>query len=317
MSPPQTPIRCAPDLMEAAVLRAIDRRSRAGDGFAAEAYRRAADRIYVRYDDPEGRSAAFHALHARLLDEMGLGRPIVEALDRLGLHVEAVLVTRAWSPAEEEASLSIDGRHLGLRLMADRFDSPDLPRLLDHELGHVLDRVDPAFGYGAAQAQPTAARRRNEDRFSLLWDCVVDGRTARAGRQPLAARADRRAQFERLFPEFDPGAAEVVVGLLWDGTRPTYAELTAFVRDPAALALWCDLPAPVAAASAQSAGWAVQVPGAPCPLCGFPTFMWERTIPEPVAARIAADFPTWSPAQGACERCVEGYSVTTNIGGVR
>ena len=318
MSPPDTPIRYASDLQEAVVLRLIERRAKEGDRAAADDYRKAADRVYARYDDAESRRAAFQALHAQMFEALGCGRPIVEALEHLGLGFEAVVVTRAWSPIEEEAALSLDGKTLGIRMMIDRFGSPDFPRLLHHELGHVLDMLDPTFGYGLGRAVSTpAARRRTEDRFSLLWDCVIDGRTTRAGGQPLATRSERYAEFGRLFSEFPPDAAEVVVGLLWGGARPTYAELAGFTRDPQALAVWCGLPTAAGMASAQSAGWAVPVPGAPCPLCGFPTFTWERTIPEAIAERITADFPTWSPARGACERCVEGYAAMAEVGGSR
>jgi hypothetical protein len=314
----ETLIRYASDLQEAVVLRAIERRAKEGDRTAADDYRKAADRIYARHDDAESRRAAFQALHAQMFETLGCGRPIVEALERLGLRFGAVLVTRAWSPTEEEAGVGIDGTTLGIRLMGDRFGSPDFLRLLYHELGHVTDMLDPAFGYGLSQASSArAARRRAEERFSILWDCVVDGRTARAGSQPLAPKSDRCAEFARLFPEFTPDVAEIVVGLLWGGARPTYAELAAFTRDPQALAFWCGLPSAVGAASAQSAGRVVPVPGAPCPLCGFPTFAWEHTIPEAIAERIAADFPTWSPARGACERCVEGYTVMADVGGLR
>jgi hypothetical protein len=310
VSAPASPLRCAADLQEAVVLRELDRRARANDRAAADAYRTAADRIYARCEDAESRRAAFQALHARIFDEMACGRSIVEALDRLGLRFEAVYVTRAWSPTDEAASLGSDRKTLGIRLMVDRFGAPHFHRFLEHELGHVIDMLDPAFGYGVAQvAGLPAARRQTEERFSLLWDCVVDGRTARAGGAPLGSKQERCAAFARLFPELPPDAGPVVIGLLWNGARPTYAALTAFVRDPQALALWGGLLPAVGVASAPA-----HAPGAPCPLCGFPTFSWETAIPQAIAGRIAGDFPAWSPALGACQRCVEGYAVTAELG---
>lgn len=313
MSAPVTPIRYADDLQEAVVLREIDRRAAANDRTAADAYRAAADRIYVRCEDAESRRAAFRALHARVFDEMACGRAIVEVLERLDLRFEAVFVTRAWSSSDEGASVGIDGKTLGIRLMVDRFASPDFRRFLEHELGHVIDMLDPAFGYGVTEVPGLlAARRQTEERFGLLWDCVVDGRTARAGGAPLVSQAERCAEFARLFPELPPDAAPAVVGLLWNGVRPTYAALTAFVRDPQALARWGGL-SQVVGAAAPSAP-AVPAPGAPCPLCGFPTFTWENAIPPAIAGHIASDFPAWAPAMGACQRCVEGYAVAAELG---
>jgi hypothetical protein len=316
MSEHKIPVRYAPDLQEAAVLRALERRKKGGNPAVADDYRKAADRIYAQHDDAESRRGAFQALHARLFGELEYSRPIDEALKHSNLRFDAVFVTRAWSPPEEGAALSVDGKTLGMRIMVDRFGSPDLPRLLRHELGHVIDMLDPAFGYGLGRAVSTPGAHRIEDRFSLLWDCVVDGRTAAAGGQPLATRSERYAEFRRLFPEFTPDAAEIVVGSLWGGARPTYHELISLARDPQALAVWCGLPTAAGMASAQSAGWSVAVPGAPCPLCGFPTFSWKRTIPTAIAERIVVDFPTWSPGRGACERCVEGYAVPAGMGGI-
>lgn len=312
MRTPALSLRFAPDLQEAVVLAEIERR-RGGEARWHDDYRKAADQVYALHAHPSARRAAIHQLHDRLFRELGFDRPIAEALDRLRLQL-AALVARAWGPEEEEADLSTDGRTLGLRLMPNRFGSADLFRILWHELGHVIDMLDEAFGYrGIGSGFPVAVPRLTRDRFSLMWDCVIDGRTARGGAEPLTTRQDRLAVFRYLYREFPPDAAEAAVGVLWDGARPTYAELVAFARDPLALATWCGLPGSAGPASAQSAGWAVPVPGAPCPLCGFPTHAWERTIPESAAARIAADFPGWSPARGACERCVEGYAVSALV----
>ncbi|MDR7522885.1 MAG: hypothetical protein QN168_10510 [Armatimonadota bacterium] len=311
-------VRCAPDLLDAVVGREIDRRRREGDGTLAERYRKAADAIYARCADAASRHAAFCALHARLFEDLGFAQPIRQAVERVGLAVEAILVARAWSHAEEAADLSPDRRTLGLRLLPERFGTPDLIRVLHHELGHVLDVLDPAFAYGATEASARAARRLHSDRFALLWDCAVDGRTARAGLEPLATREERLAAFLRLFPRFGRQAAGIVVDRLWDGARPTYTDLLQFADDPALLAAWAGAVAALESPSGSAAADRAPEPilGAPCPLCGFPTFAWAGVVPEAVVACIAADFPDWSPESGACERCVEGYAVMTDAGGL-
>jgi len=301
----------APDLQEAVVLQEVTRRDREGDASMRERYRREADAVYRRFDEPRLRRAAFISLHARLFDELGCGRPIDEALTRLELPFETVAVARAWHVGEEGADVSPDRTTLGLRVTVERFGSSDLSRWLDHELGHVADMLDPSFGYGQTAAPPAAARRLQGDRFGLLWDCVVDGRTARAGRAPLATRDERCDAFRRLFPECPEAVAPLVVGRLWDGERPSYGALLEYAGNWRALAAWAGVPAEAAAGPGDGA----PPPGAPCPLCGFPTFRWAAAIPGEAAARIADDFPGWTAALGACERCVEGYIVTVEIGG--
>lgn len=312
------PVRCAPDLLEAVIEREIDRCRRRGDAARVAAYREAADALYATHDDPESRQAAFQRLHARLFEALGYARPIHEALERLGLTFEAILIARAWKPAEEEADLSPDRSTLGLRLLPDRFGTPALARVANHELGHVCDMCDPAFAYGASDAPaPRATGQLQADRFGLLWDCVVDGRTARAGLAPLETREERLTAFGRLFPAFRHEAAAIIVDRLWEGVRPTYDELVRFAGHPAALAAWAGVPAAFAMAAGLVPPDDAPAPirGAPCPLCGFPTFTWARAMPEALAMRIAADFPGWSRALGACERCAEGYAVMAEYGG--
>lgn len=311
---PQPSLRFAPDLQEAVILQEMRDRARGGDASVRERYRREADAVYRRFDDPRLRRAAFVALHARFFEELGCDRPIVEALERLARPFEVVMVARAWHAGEEGADISPDHATLGIRIMAERFGSLDLSRWLDHELGHVADMLDPAFGYGHS-VTPLPGRalgRLGGERFGLLWDCVVDGRTARAGRAPLAERDERCEAFRRLFPECPRDFAPLVVGRLWDGARPTYDALVKYARHWQALAAWAGVPALTAARGQEHSA---PVLGAPCPLCGFPTYTWAVAIPEVVAARISIDFPGWTAALGACERCVEGYEVTVEIGG--
>jgi hypothetical protein len=57
------------------------------------------------------------------------------------------------------------------------------------------------------------------------------------------------------------------------------------------------------------------LPGAPCPLCRFPTFDWveaNRVTPE-IASRVSAEFPDWSPALSLCGRCHEVYQVAASL----
>ncbi len=302
----QTPaVRYQADLVEAVVQRELARRLQAGEDHWFARYRSAADRLYVLHPEPQPRAAAFQRLHAEFFEALGCGRPVLDAVARARLPCAAVLVARARTPDEEQADVSADRSTLGLRIMAERFGTPDLERLLDHELGHVADIRDPAFAYGQLADDSPAARGAAGIRFGVLWACAVDGRTARSGRQPLRTQEEYEQAFRSLFPTIAPDGARAVVARLWEGPRPPYGALVRFACDPRALATWCGVPVATTAAP---------LPGAPCPLCRFPTYAWAE-VPPQIAAQIAEEFPAWTPAAGACERCVERYLVMAELGG--
>ncbi|MBI2359538.1 MAG: hypothetical protein HYV04_11675 [Deltaproteobacteria bacterium] len=48
--------------------------------------------------------------------------------------------------------------------------------------------------------------------------------------------------------------------------------------------------------------------GTPCPLCGLTAGVWVGPIEEGITDNIRADFPRWSPEEGACERCIDAYT---------
>ena len=79
---------------------------------------------------------------------------------------------------------------------------------------------------------------------------------------------------------------------LWSNPTPTHRVLLELVCDPHQLP---------ASASPR--------PGAPCPLCGFPTFAWAEvaSLTNEALDAIRAEFPHWVPEQGACARCFQIY----------
>ncbi len=299
-------IRYDADLLEAAVLALL----RHGDDRAAgERYRRFADRIYSGYPDPQSRRQAFDALHARLFEEMGCAPLVRAAAAGLEGEIGEVLVGRAWTQAEEGADLDGRLRTVRLRLLPARCVSlPDLDVFLRHEFAHILDMLDVGFGYGrdAGKLPPMASRLLGE-RFGCLWDCSVDGRIARAGGRPLHTPGDLEERCARLFPALPPGGAAAVVRRLWEGERPAYPTLLRWAVEPAALAAWAGC-----GPAHQSVG---PRQGAPCPLCGFPTYAWAGEVGEEVVELIRDDFPTWRPHEGVCARCVEAYALRLNACG--
>ena len=303
MNTPAPRVRFDPELTEAVVDLLLGRRADGGDRDLFDRFRRAADRIYVLHDTPKDRQGAFHALHARFFEEMRCGTPVVEEVGALIGWVQEVMVGRAWRPDEEGAELSADRRLVGLRIQPRRFASTaGLQSFLRHEFGHMADMVDETFLYGDGAASGRLPRLAGA-RFGCLWDCVIDGRIARAGSVPLRHREDLEEECARLFPALPPDGIGAVVRRLWEGERPAYPSLVRWAIDPRALAAW--------------AGFTLETgdhkgtppPGTPCPLCGFATHAWAREIDAGIAVAIQADLPGWQPADGVCARCVEAYAV--------
>ena len=200
-------------------------------------------------------------------------------------------------------------RQLGVLLPAPLCLDPEALRLfLRRELSAVEDTLDPEFGYSPGALlpdRPGAMENLARDRLRLLWGVSVDGRLARRLRQYARLREERVVEARAAYRSLPAQLPERLVETLWSGPRPAYPRLRPLACDNESL-LDAILPGtrpPVAAF----------VPGSPCPLCGFPVTRvetgWDSQERGTLAALIAAEFPSWRPESGACERCVEGYLV--------
>jgi hypothetical protein len=281
-----------PRLVEEAVLRGVAGRPEEGE------FRRARDLLY-EVGDPDERDQAFCAFHGRWFQRLGMCQPLEEALGEravLGEQVRRCAVVRARNRKEEGAELFVSpdpaiGRSIGLQLRPESFLAPaQLLGLLRHELLHLADMLDPAFGYQPELAIPEEglARRLVQDRYRALWDTAIDGRLLREGRAPGQVRQRRLLDFARAFPMLGPEH----FARFFDGGDHPHAELVACARNPAqALGL------PEAADRR-------------CPLCAFPSYDFEpgpENLPIPLVERIQAHFPAWDPGQGLCRQCADLY----------
>lgn len=271
----------------------------------ARAMQREREALY-RAADPEAREAAFREHARRWFELLDLAAPIRAALAERPLIAEraaALAVAPARGAKEEAAELYVDARagdrpearRVRLRLRPATFAEPArLLALLRHELLHVADMLDEAFGYRPDLATTGAGSmldRLVQDRYRALWDATIDGRLLREGRVGPPVRAARLADFSGAFPMI-AGASEAVFAEFFDGPRPPHARLEAVAADP-----W----------AAVAAVAALRPRSEECPLCRFPTAALERDLAEEVAARVQADFPAWQAERGACPQCAELY----------
>ena len=259
------------------------------------------DRCYSMLD-PDERSAAFFKVHLDWFREWELEKALLTPFKDFPLierSLDLLAFRQARGKNDEGAELYVrneDGiahRNAMVALRVQRFeDRQQLTRFLRHEYFHLHDMLDPAFGYSpfVQQTGPSPTQQRiTRERYRLLWDVTIDGRLC----------GDNRKQHEAMFGgaySFWPETKQrSVFEELWTRTHPTHEDLMALASDPRD---W---------AHVQGAS-----PGAPCPLCSFPTFQWADgpTITPKIAAEVRADFPHWSPEHGACSRCVETYEQT-------
>ncbi len=286
-------IQFEPHLVEAVVRRLID----AGHSASIEAYRRLFDALVATgmEKDPHRLaslhryvflSLGFEAIFAALDAEAPLGRPI-----------------RVSTPDEYEGCFLPESRNAVIvRVRPERFDHTDrLSPYLRHEWAHVVDMLDPGFGYPDA---PPPLDPPSRDRYALLWGVHVDARSERAGRAPWRPREQWRAGVSRLWASAPPDVRNRAFDAFWAAERIPHAQIVEVARDPRMLL--------ASYAGVASRGY----PGGRCPICGFATFEWTfpgtRLTPD-LVRRMGEDFPAWTPEDGACGRCIEIYEIRAGI----
>ena len=302
-APARLPVRVDPAFAESVVWRVLT----SPDIVATEVAAIHAARVEPLYDLPPGRDReiAFERLALSEFEELGpaemLRSAIAERPD-VGNRVRVVLVGEARSASEEGVTWEPGGAHLGIRVDPARFDDPErLRHWARHVLGHAEDTLDPAFGFEphwieTAMAAPTRAR------LHRLWDVTVDARLEAAGHPaPSASRADHRARLAADLAGCPDPVVAAVLERLWNGARPTFAELVAWSASRGAIA------------EALAGATADERPDH-CPLCRFPSDDIRRPE-EPIARLVSAEYPDWRPDRGLCGRCTDRYRFAGRLGG--
>ncbi len=304
-----THLAYAPDLLEEAVLTAERTMSTVGRW----EFRRERDRLY-ELPDHDQREERFRSLHLRWFVRLGLHRVVEQAIaerealartqkDSRPIFPTDGRVVRAVTRSEEGADLMdrVLPEHAGLRpLLVIRLRpamllEPDALRaLLRHELTHIGDMLDSAFGYERTLPpcdDGPSGENIVRDRYRVLWDVTIDGRLARAGCGSVEVRAARREEFDATFSMLGD-RRRAAFDDWFDYIRPTHAALAAFAR------------APNGTDSTNPAD------SGRCPLCRFPVASLERQsgrLSSDASAAIRSDHPTWSIEQGLCSQCLDLY----------
>lgn len=302
-------IQYDPSLLEAVILLELKQREEAGDLHPLQKYHALTDPIYERIP-LKAREAEFEKVHKEFFLQLGFGEAITKVLDEFPEfqgRAGEVFVGKAVTEQEEGADIGHDWKRIGIKVRPERFgDSQGLRGYLRHELQHLADMLDPAFGYVREERLAASPAEENliRERYRLIWAIFIDGRCTRQGKETIAPKEERLRDFETLYPNFPHRERLVFFENLFGAERLTHAEILAMAKDPNRL------PQRVGEVSLGGLPQRVLLPGSPCPLCRFPTYTWvEAFQEEEVIGLIKGDFPNWEPQDGACERCAELYSV--------
>jgi len=294
-------LRYDEDFVEAAVLLCTTGRRKRASSLHISRFNREREKLYDILD-PDERNSAFFALHLEWFREWGLEQLLTAPLKEFPLlpktlNTLAFRKSRGKHDDGTELYVNETGDRSGVVAMQpERFaHEVELGAFLRHELTHLEDMVDPAFGYLPELPNPRPTLSSHclaRERYRLLWDVSIDGRLTRSGRQTVATKDQRLSEFAGAFAFWAEARQREVFEFLWTNPNPSHAVLVDLICDPRQLQ--------------ANAG---PRPGAPCPLCGFPTFVWAgpETLAQNIARVIQAEFPLWTPEQGACARCAAIY----------
>jgi hypothetical protein len=300
-------LRYDDDFLEGAVFVCASGRRRGIAPLQIRRFHHEREKLYA-IGDPDERNAAFFRLHLEWFRQWQLEHRLLGLVGSFALFHECLDILafrKARRGPDEGAELYVNenGRRHGLiALRPERFEADrSLVGFVNHELQHLSDMVDPAFGYSPDIDQPgqTASQRHLIlDRYRLLWDITIDGRASVRGRGGGSRCEQHQGAFERAYRFLSAEKRARLFEELWTNPSPAHAQLLALASDPRGLR-----------AAHQ------QLPGAPCPLCGFATFQWSdrgALVPE-LISRVQSEFPAWLPGQGACSRCTEVYESALKI----
>ena len=311
----------APELVEEVVFQEIQRRKEKEDLRLFRDYHKSADRIYDDFPVNQ-RVVAFDQLHKEFFVKLGFGNLIYQALAEFPMLTtkEQIFVGKALSQKEEGADLGKDGKGVGIKLRTERFfDLPTLQRYLRHELMHITDLLDEAFGYEYhARLNAVSPTEENiiRERYRVLWDISIDSRILRAGKETVSNKPQRFREFAALYRKLSDSCIEELFETLWNTERFTHRELLDMAQDVQQLLALSDASIGMSndgdAANLVEAQFIAPLPGSACPLCRFPTYSWVANAAQffpPLQSLVMEDFPHWRPEHGMCERCFEGYQV--------
>ncbi len=278
-------------LMEKAVMLGIE-------GHPGEPeYRKAREALY-RVARGEKRERGFDRLHRQWFQQIGLDHTVAAALGERPRLLQRTLgcrVVPAVRSRQEGADLL--SRPAGFVVLLKLQPGSLLPQqhllsFLRHEFTHLLDMLDPCFGYesdlSCSDGDPVHDSL-NRNRYRVLWNTWIDGRLWTRGWAAEEVKQCRLEEFRATFPMLGE-VLEDRFSEWFEGAVHTHQEMLEFALQP----------------EADSTGNSST--HGRCPLCRFPTYDLQKGgISEELVREMGEDFPAWRLSQGVCRQCADLY----------
>jgi hypothetical protein len=310
-----------PQLVEEAVLRII--RGHPKEGL----FRKERNRIY-EFTHSEEREEAFQQLHERWFNHLNLGEPVQQVFKLWPILITSThrcLFIKAQSTREmgadlylarvkrDRPELSRGDRVIVVRLTPELLcQSPRFLTFLQREMLHVVDMLDPHFGYepGFPKGPLGPYHRVLQERYKILWDVTVDGRLCKKGWLPTSVRETHKMLFSRTFPSLQGEKLENLFSYFFDHGPHTHQELLSFAENPEK-----------GFDGTRDIGNSYSVPPSKgwCALCQFPSFQLINAVDFSVdlLAQIQQEHPTWNPKKPICRQCKDLYEARSLIAGAK
>jgi hypothetical protein len=302
-----------PQLVEEAVLYAITGHPEEG------LFRKERDRLYESKEN-KGREREFQSLHEKWFQSMGLIHPLRQVLAVWPILTETTsrcLLIKARSKTSLGAELYLAPEAFGLGARARRTivvqitselltqSEPSLD-FFRHEFLHIVDMLDPNFGYEPNFPKTDAGPAYDallQVRYGVLWDITIDGRLLQRGWLPQSARERHFDIFKRTFT----GSAEKVEAAFsnfFDHNSHTHRELVEFAQQPQ---------------KSLSASSTDDSAKGRCALCHFPTFHLIKLseLQFELVTIIKKHYPALGSSQSICRQCADLYEARATQLGVR
>jgi hypothetical protein len=300
---PDFHIEFQPQLIEDAVARVM------ADHSTASRFWQEREQLYENTDG-EAREAAFRNFYESWFNRLGLIAPLRQIFELWPILTAATsrcLLIRArakkhlgaelYITAEEPGMNARERRTIVAQLTPELIAQPQLfLEFLRHEFLHIVDMLDPHFGYEPNFPKSDAGPAYDhflQGRYGVLWDVTIDGRLHQRGWLPPAAREKHFAHFKRAFQGRDEKLAQTFAQF-FDQNSHTHRELVEFARHPEK---W--LAGETAETSSKGR----------CAICHFPTFQLieSSVLRAGLVTKIQEHHTAWNGKEPICRQCVDLY----------
>lgn len=283
-------IQYSDELIEGTVETVIRKKQEDGDNSLFVQFHGLSDNAYSIYLNPQDRAEAIRGVYKFLFSMLKLDAVAPEAIEKFPIIVRnaaAVYFVRPEDASSDESGdiLIRDGKTVVVIKVAPNTvnDPVRFRNILNFELMHVQDMMDPAFQFTPADS--TLSKSWLDPvrlRYRLLWNIYCVSRLEKLPLESPRKRVDLETEFERLYGAIPAEVRARLFGKLFGVESFTHPILAELARVSANLLKFFREELPVGSFDV--------IQGSPCPLCKFPTFNWVEFNGKMICERCREHF---------------------------